>query len=83
MTEVPVPTVTPAADYLHTGWSPELAETVTDAANYVAQYKIKDNVQYVVEGGTINKAFGDPTTADEVIGAVITDYPTDKTPQPT
>ncbi|MCR1897186.1 Rib/alpha-like domain-containing protein, partial [Ligilactobacillus murinus] len=83
MTEVPVPTVTPAADYLHTGWSPELAETVTDAANYVAQYKIKDNVQYVVEGGTINKAFGDPTTADEVIGAVITGYPTDKTPQPT
>ncbi len=56
MTEVPVPTVTPAADYLHTGWSPELAETVTDAANYVAQYKIKDNIQYVVEGGTINKA---------------------------
>ena len=83
MTEVPVPTVTPAADYLHTGWSPELAETVTDAANYVAQYKIKDNIQYVVEGGTINKAFGDPTTADEVIGAVITGYPTDKTPQPT
>ena len=41
MTEVPVLTVTPAADYLHTGWSPELAETVTDAANYVAQYKIK------------------------------------------
>ncbi len=83
MTEVPVPTVTPAADCLHTGWSPELAETVTDAANYVAQYKIKDNIQYVVEGGTINKAFGDPTTADEVIGAVITGYPTDKTPQPT
>ncbi|MEY8583963.1 Rib/alpha-like domain-containing protein, partial [Ligilactobacillus animalis] len=83
MAEVPVPTVTPEADYLHTGWSPELAETVTDAANYVAQYKIKDNVQYVVEGGTINKAFGDPTTADEVIGAVITGYPADQTPQPT
>ncbi len=83
MTEVPVPTVTPEADCLHTGWSPELAETVTDAANYVAQYKIKDNVQYVVEGGTINKAFGDPTTADEVIGAVITGYPADQTPQPT
>ncbi|GAB9263143.1 hypothetical protein CANFE04_09130 [Ligilactobacillus animalis] len=83
MTEGPVPTVTPEADHLHTGWSPELAETVTDAANYVAQYKIKDNVQYVVEGGTINKAFGDPTTADEVIGAVITGYPTDQTPQPT
>ncbi|MFJ6956788.1 MAG: Rib/alpha-like domain-containing protein [Ligilactobacillus animalis] len=83
MTEVPVPTVTPEADYLHTGWSPELAETVTDAANYVAQYKIKDNVQYVVEGCTINKAFGDPTTADEVIGAVITGYPADQTPQPT
>ena len=49
----------------------------------MAQYKIKDNVQYVVEGGTINKAFGDPTTADEVIGAVITGYPTDQTPQPT
>jgi len=83
MTEVPVPTVTPTADYLHTGWSPELAETVTDAADYVAQYKIKDNVQYVVEGGTINKAFGDPTTADEVIGAVVTGYPADQTPQPT
>ncbi|MDY2993111.1 MAG: Rib/alpha-like domain-containing protein [Ligilactobacillus animalis] len=83
MAEVPVPTVTPEADYLHTGWSPELAENVTDAANYVAQYKIKDNVQYVVEGGTINKAFGDPTTADEVIGAVITGYPADQTPQPT
>lgn len=49
----------------------------------MAQYKIKDNVQYVVEGCTINKAFGDPTTADEVIGAVITGYPADQTPQPT
>ncbi|MDE6375764.1 MAG: YPDG domain-containing protein, partial [Ligilactobacillus sp.] len=41
MTEVPLPTVTPAADYLHTGWSPELADTVTQAADYVAQYKLK------------------------------------------
>lgn len=49
----------------------------------MAQYKIKDNVQYVVEGCTINKAFCDPTTADEVIGAVITGYPADQTPQPT
>ncbi|WP_304653021.1 Rib/alpha-like domain-containing protein [uncultured Ligilactobacillus sp.] len=82
MTEVPLPTVTPATDYLHTGWSPELEDTVTQAANYVAQYKLKDNVQYKVTGGTINKGFGEPTTAPEVIGAVTTDYPTDQPNQP-
>ena len=82
MTEVPLPTVTPAADYLHTGWSPELADTVTQAADYVAQYKLKDNVQYNVTGGTLNKGFGEPTTAQEVIGKVTTDYPTDQPTQP-
>ena len=37
------------AGYTFTGWSPEVAETVTKNAEYVAQWKANDNTKYTVE----------------------------------
>ena len=75
ISEVSVPTPTPNENFLFTAWNPTLPETITAAGTYVAQYKLKDNIQYTATYGTVTKPAGEATTADDVIAAVITDYP--------
>ena len=66
--DVTVPTVAPAENFKHTGWTPEIPEKFDNGGTFTATYAAAktDAEKYTAEGGTINKPYGEKATEEDV-----------------
>ena len=66
--DVTVPTVAPAENFKHTGWTPEIPEKFDNGGTFTATYAAAktDAEKYTAEGGTVNKPYGEKATEEDV-----------------
>ena len=66
--DVTVPTVAPAENFKHTGWTPEIPENFDNGGTFTAKYAAAqtDAEKYTAEGGTVNKPYGEKATEEDV-----------------
>ena len=68
------PDTTGEAGYLFAGWSPEVADTVTADAAYVAKWKVRTDLTYTVHyylKGTAKKITDDKVVKNQTFGAKV------------